>query len=81
MRPTQLIDVTSFVLMCSTSTPLFKTHNDVRILPLSEHLTVYYMDSIVGYYLLGSRELWYYEYIIGYTCIYVGFFVLAGTIV
>ena len=36
-------------------------HNDVRMvsyrcLPLSEHLTVYYMDSIVGYY-------WsYYEY-------------------
>jgi hypothetical protein len=32
-----------------------------RCLPLSEHLTVYYLDSIVGYYNI-SRELWYYEY-------------------
>ena len=32
------------VVVCvQMSTRLFKRHNDVRILPLSEHLTVYYI--------------------------------------
>jgi hypothetical protein len=32
------------VVVCvQMSTRLFKTHDDVRILPLSEHLTVYYI--------------------------------------